>query len=213
MGVILEFTIPADGFALGRALGGQSDIRIELERIIPVEGSPVPFFWVEGGVHDALEADVQASTYIENLTRLVSLGDHSLYRVEWTGEREDLLEGIRRHGATILESHSNDTWTFRLRFLDHQQLGEFYNYCTDHELPIQIERVYTLTEETLQGRIFDLTTEQREALLLALDRGYFATPRETTMQDIATDLDITQQALSDRIRRGVEKILQNTLQI
>lgn len=213
MSVILEFTIAPEAFALGRGLGTQSDVRIDLERIIPLDGSLIPFFWVEGGDPEVLKASVKESPYIENLTALDTVDGRTLYRVEWTGEAaaEDLLEGIKENEATILEAHSNGRWEFRLRFLDHQQIADFYNYCTTNEISIDVGRVYTLTEESLQGRMFDLSQEQREALVLALRNGYFETPRETSMDALAAELGISQQAVSDRIRRGTNKVLSNAL--
>ena len=57
----------------------------------------------------------------------------------------------------------------------------------------------------------EVSADQREALLLALDQGYFATPRESTLDEMAEKLDITKQALSVRIRRANEKVLSEVL--
>lgn len=212
MSVILQFTIGLDNFELGAALGGEETGRVELERIVPAGGEVIPFFWVFGGEPTILEANVAESSYIENLTVIDEVGNNVLYRVAWTGEREDLLHGIADEGGTILEAQSNgEGWAFRLRFPDHQHIADFYDYCGDSGLDIRVEKVYTLTEETFRGRAFDLTADQRRALLLAVDRGYFATPRETSMATLATELDISQQAFSDRLRRGLEKVLESTL--
>ncbi|WP_255681438.1 helix-turn-helix domain-containing protein [Natrinema sp. SYSU A 869] len=59
--------------------------------------------------------------------------------------------------------------------------------------------------------MFDVTPEQREALLLALERGYFDTPRKVTLTELAEEFDISSQALSDRIRRGVKEVLVKSL--
>ncbi len=210
MSVILEFTVDGE-FALGRVLGETTDQTIELERIVPVDATVMPFFWIENGDERELEASVQASDYIEHLHVLDRVGDRTLYRVEWTGKYEGLIEGIADTGGTILEARSNGEWRFRLRFADHQHLADFYAFCTDHDIAIRVERVFALAEESIQSRAFSLTDEQREALLLALERGYFSTPREVKMTDLAAELDISQQAFSDRLRRGEEKILRNAL--
>jgi len=211
MSVILEFSVDREDFALGQVIGQSNGGTVELERIVPAGEAVVPFFWVENDEQSDLEASVEDSDYIENLVTLDRVGDRTLYRVEWTGEYEDLMEGITSSDGTILEARGNDEWFFRLRFLDHQRVGDFYNFCTEKDIPVRVGRVYTLTEESLQGRMFELTAEQREALVLALRRGYFATPRETNMDDLAAELGISQQAFSDRIRRGEEKILRNVL--
>ena len=209
MSVIVELTADRETFALGRALRGRE---IELERIVPVKNAVIPFFWSQGGSTEKLERQVRESTYIENLVEVDRIGDRALYRVEWTGEYEDLVDGIASTDAVILDAYTQgERWLFRLRFPDHENVATFYNFCTDHEISVRIERVTTLTEEGVRSRQFGLTNEQREALVLALRAGYFETPRETTLADLAADLDISQQALSDRIRRGNRTVLGNVL--
>lgn len=211
MSVVVEFTVTADSFALGRSLGEQEGMYIELERVVPTPNSVMPFFWVRGGNVEQLERGVRDSDYIENLTALDSVGERILYRVDWTGNYEDLVQGIVKTEGTVLVASGNSEWTFHVRFLDHERVADFYNYCTDHDISIHIERVYSLTEESIRGRSFDLTSEQREALVLALRRGYFATPRDVSMEELSDELDISQQAFSDRLRRGNEQVLRNVL--
>ncbi|MFP4695916.1 helix-turn-helix domain-containing protein [Thiohalospira sp.] len=61
------------------------------------------------------------------------------------------------------------------------------------------------------GHRFGLSQEQREALLLGLRRGYFDTPSDATLAEIADELGISQQATSDRIRRGTKRVLAEAL--
>jgi predicted DNA binding protein len=81
----------------------------------------------------------------------------------------------------------------------------------ENEVIVHINRIYTFTEETDRRRQFGLSSEQREALVLALRRGYFTSPSEVSLDELADELDITKQAVSDRIRRGNEKVLKTTL--
>lgn len=110
-----------------------------------------------------------------------------------------------------LEAQGDGEWRFRLRFPDHDKLFQFYNYCTDHDLPVHIERTYTHTEESRLHGQFDISHAQREALVLTLQRGYFATPSESSLDELAADLDISRQALSNRTRRGNQEILRTVL--
>jgi predicted DNA binding protein len=57
----------------------------------------------------------------------------------------------------------------------------------------------------------ELTQPQREALHLAYDRGYFETPRQTTLAELARELDITGQSLGARLNRGINTVLAQTL--
>ncbi len=47
-----------------------------------------------------------------------------------------------------------------------------------------------------------LTEKQRHTLEVALELGYFETPRDITLKELAAELDITHQALSERLRRA-----------
>ncbi|WP_217493319.1 helix-turn-helix domain-containing protein [Haladaptatus sp. W1] len=68
-----------------------------------------------------------------------------------------------------------------------------------------------MDEEADPGYQFGLTQEQREALVLALNRGYFSTPSEITLDELANQLGITSQAVSNRVRLGTEKVLRSVL--
>ena len=49
--------------------------------------------------------------------------------------------------------------------------------------------------------------------MTAWEAGYFETPREATLEDLASDLEISQQALSNRVRRGLNTLISNTLRV
>jgi predicted DNA binding protein len=211
MSVILEFSIPSREFTLGRVLAGSSTMHCELERIVPTGGMMMPFVWVTGENHEAFARTVREHDLIEELGVLDTVGESGLYRIEWAEEPTDLIEGIARSDAAVLQAFGNDTWEFRLRFPDHDGLSAFHNFLIENDIPCHIERAYTLTETSESGYRFGLSPEQREALLLALRRGYFTTPSEVTLDELAAELDISRQALSDRIRRGNEQVLREAL--
>lgn len=212
MSVIAEFTVPVDEFAFGRALSTAGGLNLTLEEIVPTTGTTMPYVWASGGDFEAFEREVAGDPNVAAITALDRVDDSVLYRVEWHEETADgLIDAIVESEAVILEAGSNGAWHFRLRFPEHDALARFYNACADLDVPARLERVYTLAEAFGEGRAFDLTPEQREALVLALRRGYFDTPRETTLAELADELDISQQALSSRVRLGNEKVLRRAL--
>lgn len=211
MSVILEFSIDGEGFQLGQVLSVSPDMLLELERIVPTGNMVMPFVWASGEDHDAFEQGVRNHPSVKELLVLDVVGDSCLYRIEWGGDPTDLIEAIAVADAVVLEATGAERWVFRLRFPDHDKLSDFHNYVIESGIPIHIERTYTLTEGTERGHRFGLTPEQREALVLALKRGYFETPSEVSLGELASELDISQQALSKRIRRGNEKVLRKVL--
>lgn len=212
MSVTLEFTVEEEQFTLGRVASGVPPTRIELERVVPTRKRVMPFLWVEGADFDVFEEGVASHPAVAEIVALDRVDDSVLYRLEWRGEEDDLIQGINDTEATVLDAHTNaGSWVFRLRFLDHDKLSRFYNYCTDREIRIHIDRTYTTTGRRGSGYRLHLSQEQREALLLGLRRGYFDTPSEVTTAELAEELGISQQAVSDRIRRGTKDVLSTVL--
>lgn len=211
MSVILEFSIAADDFQLGRVLTGPSDMHLELERLVPTGDMMMPFVWVTGSDHDTFANSVHSDPSVADATVLDTIGESALYRIEWEDSPKDLIEAIAKSDAVILEAQGDGEWVFRLRFPNHENLSDFHNYVISEEIPVHIDRTYTLTETTKHGHRFDLTEEQREALVLALRRGYFETPSDVSLEELADELGISRQALSNRIRRGNEKVLRGVL--
>jgi predicted DNA binding protein len=184
---------------------------LEVERIVPTGSMILPFVWAIGGDHDTFEDSVRSHPAIKSLTALDRFEDQALYRLEWQDSPTDLVAAFERSAAVILEARGSETWEFRLRFTDNENLATFYSIVRDLALPIQIDRVHNLSEPFGRGQQFDLSAEQREALSLAYRRGYFASPSEVHLDELADELGISRQAISKRIRRGNEKILQRVL--
>jgi predicted DNA binding protein len=216
MSVLLEFTVDAEQFKLGNVLSTAGDLEFELERIVPTNSHMMPFVWA--ATDDALdvtlpgfEERLRDSEHVRELVALDRMEDGALYRIEWKEHDDGLLKALADTEATVLEAWGYETWTFRVRFPDHGGLTDFHNYLVDYDITIHIERTYTFARESARRRDFGLTPEQREALVLALQRGYFATPSEVGLGELADELGISKQAVSNRIRRGNEKILQPLL--
>lgn len=221
MVVVAELEIPADAFDLGRLSQVTDGIHVELERVVPTGSDGVmPFFWASGPEHDTAEAAeafevferaVRDADVVERLTAVARVDDRVLYHVVWADTAANLTEVLVSSEATILEAYGDDPWRFRLRFTDHRGLREFHNYCLDKDISFRVERIYTLDEEQDAKYNFDLTPEQRSALTLAVEHGYFGVPRGISLQEIADELGISQQAASERVRRGAETVLQSVL--
>jgi predicted DNA binding protein len=211
MAVIVELDMATDAFDLGRVTDAAPGVHLELERVVPTGGSVMPFFWASGVDFDRFERAVRSDELVRALAAVTRVEDRVLYHVEWSDTVASLAEVLDRSGATILEATGDDSWIFRLRFFDHSGLRDFHNLCREAEIEFQIERIYTLDEEYDDARRLNVTAEQQEALVTAVERGYFEVPRGTTLSEVAAELDISQQAASERVRRGADSVLRSTL--
>ncbi|MFC6763643.1 helix-turn-helix domain-containing protein [Natrinema soli] len=70
---------------------------------------------------------------------------------------------------------------------------------------LELKRIYV--EREPRRREFTVTPEQRAALTTALKRGYYAVPREAKQEEIAAELGISENALSERLRRGTARLV------
>lgn len=211
MSILLEFTVDADAFRLGQVLTPPPGMTLELERTVPSGSMSHPFVWAIGDDLDTFEETVRSHEAIKALTLVDRFEEHGLYRVEWDEGPTDLLAEIEHSGAAVLEARGDETWEFRVRFPNHETLSSFHDAVRDRNIPIRIERWYTPMEPPDQRQPLDLTSPQREALVAALKRGYFATPREVQLDELADEFGITRQAMSNRLRRGNELILRSVL--
>ena len=213
MSVVAEFTTSAESFGLGRLLTGESGASVELERLVPTGNEVAPYFWarVPGGEFGAFERAIETDPLVSELAVVDRVGEETLYAIEWERVPESLVRGIARSRGAILEGRSsNGHWRFVIRFPDRARLTAFNDYLGDHGIDIEVHRVYTGSDRPRE-HAFDLTVEQREALVDAVRRGYFEVPRGVTLGDLAEELGITPQAASERVRRGANAVLRGVL--
>jgi DNA-binding CsgD family transcriptional regulator len=72
--------------------------------------------------------------------------------------------------------------------------------ATREEVDVTIERIGDYDPGT-DRRFAGLTERQREVLLVAVEKGYYESPREATYDDIAADLDCSASAVGKHLRR------------
>lgn len=211
MTVIADFSIPADEFVLGHLLEVRPGVQVRLESMIPTGEATIPYFWIRSPDVEQVEQTLQASTIVESVHRVDEVDDETLFRVDWTEDIDGFIEAIAAADAVVLEGIGHgDHWSFQLRFPGNESLSAFYRDVVDKGIPVDLGGVHRPVETAPRPK-FGLTPEQSEALSLALDAGYFAVPREVTLVGLAEELDISDSAVSQRIRRGLTKVLSATI--
>ncbi|WP_423745548.1 bacterio-opsin activator domain-containing protein (plasmid) [Haladaptatus sp. SPP-AMP-3] len=210
VGTVVEVEIPADEFALWETLTEHEDIEFEIERVVAHEDDRVmPFVWVSGG-GEGTKSILEDDTSVENLTLLADLEDEQLYQMEWTDHIQTLVHILVDEEATVLSASGNSAhWHLRILFPDRDALSDTYEYCRENDLSLDIRNIYQL-EEGRKGR-FGLTDDQQDTLTLAFQEGYYDIPRKASAENLADDLDVSHQAVSERLRRGHRSLVKNTL--
>jgi len=211
MTVLVDLEIAAEEFDLGRITTGDDDIRISLDRVVPLSTEVLPFFWAEGTDFEAFERYVGREHSVESLEAIARFDHQVLYRVQWNEDAHDFTSILVESRATVLEAGGNSRWQFCLRFDTHAGLRAFRDRCREAEIDYRIHNVSTQQASTESNTQSQLTPGQHEAIVTAFEAGYFGIPRETTLAELATEFDVSPQALSQRIRRATNEILQDVL--
>lgn len=210
MATVMELTSPAAEFPLGSVFESHPDVTVELERLLPHDTLVIPYFWVRGAAAADIEASFDVHAGVQNIRLVDSVDDEYLMRAEWDRDYVGILSAFVESNLVVLSGvGTSQGWEFEVRGETREEISEFRTYCQTHDIPIDIRTVHALLP--IQGEGYELTDTQREALVAAYEHGYFDSPRTATLTAVAEDLGITQQSLSDRLRRGHRRLVEATL--
>jgi predicted DNA binding protein len=211
MTVITDISVSSDDFVLGQTMQAVPASPIELEQLVPSGGLPLPYFWVEQVNVAEAEAALNDEPAVNTVSQLDSLNDRVLFRIEWTEEVDSFLENLIDYEAAVLEAAgSDDEWQFQLRFRSYDVLSGFYRACINDSVGVQLDRVHNPVEAASRAR-FGLTEDQEQTLVTAFEAGYFDVPRGTTIRELGEQLDVSDSAVSQRLRRANSSLIAATL--
>ncbi|GAB7018629.1 helix-turn-helix domain-containing protein [Halostagnicola bangensis] len=213
MSIITEFTVPAEAFALEETFEEVPNVTIEIERLATHSREWVmPFLWATDGDLDALESALRNDSSISELKVIDVTDDIGYFNVTWTEEIEEMIDQIvNKHGIVQEARAANGRWHLKLQFVDQETLKEFQEYFREQNYSLELERLYDGTAP--KEREYDLTPPQREALVAALEMGYFSVPRDSQIGDIAEELEVSTNAVSQRLRRATGNLTRNVLTV
>lgn len=221
MSVLAEFTVPAADFVLADTLTAAPDMHVEIKRVAAGKLHVTPYFWASGGDFSAFDEALREDDMVLDVLTLeehdeteeaAQETEERFYRVVWESDVPNLIEGVSDAKATVLEAQTAEgrQWEVRVLFPDEEALSTFNEYSLEHDLSYEPRRLYR-PEKPADSASYGVTDAQQEALEAAYHGGYFEVPRETSLTELASTLDISRNALSARLRRGHRNVLENTL--
>lgn len=218
MSVLAEVRVPGSAFHLSPLLLEFPDVRVEFTRLGSVDEG-VTYVWVDGGDTATF---VDALRDVPDVRVVDELQGQTLLRFDSPQLEASLTDLIADHGARLVSlSGDAEGWMVCLQFADTDGIDAFVSDCQDRSIPVDLRQVYDADDRVdlrkiydVHGRIdgdFGLTPAQQEALDLAFAAGYFDVPRQVTLTDLAERLQVSEQAVSERIRRGLASLLTTTM--
>jgi hypothetical protein len=208
MSVIADIRAQSPDLAFTEALDRVADVRLEVVNELGTdEGGHYLFFWASGADVDTFQAGMAEDPTVASVRRYTEVDGRVLYRVELSDDTGVILyDGWVAVGADYIDARYEDGWwRARMRFPDRDALSQFEEWCMEREVTFELDSLYTDRPGGEVGSI--LTEAQQEVLGVALAAGYFEVPREATMGDVAARLDVSEQAVSERLRRGHRRLI------
>lgn len=167
-------------------------------------------FVVRSDSFDRFEAALDADPTVAEFDPVTRFDEGRLYRVAYTDRAILFSPEITRVNGLALDIENDGTgWTMTVWLPDRDRLARLFAFADTHGVETKLRRVNDYAGP-VEGAV-DLTAAQREALLTALDAGYFEEPRGATLNEVAAELGISQPAAGGLLRRGLKRLVLATV--
>lgn len=182
------------------ALCLQSDVRMFIVQIDPDD--------------DVAEAELAALDEIEETTVLGETSEKVVYKltVDVNESVSEAFNPERIDGAPVEPTTiTPDGWHERKVFTDFEAFTEFRTSCENNGISFDLISMSPDPSQSDDLPQDGLTDRQREAVTLAVSRGYYENPRQVTTEELAEELGISQPSLSGLLRRAERQLLTDSL--
>ncbi|MFC7044272.1 bacterio-opsin activator domain-containing protein [Halobacteriaceae archaeon GCM10025711] len=207
--VIADVTVPAEALSLGTVLTTHPDATVEFERFVPLDDPPMPLVWVDTDDPDAVESTLASLPSVASVVLLTTVSGRTLFEMHWRRDADLFVSALADLPVRLLRIRGHGgSWRLRLQFRDRDHLTAFRTLCRERDISFSLQRLFHPTLPTAGGT---LSPEQRDTILTAYEHGYFEVPRGVTLAELGAMLGISDNAASQRLRRGLASLVAETM--
>ncbi|MFP8954004.1 helix-turn-helix domain-containing protein [Natrialbaceae archaeon A-arb3/5] len=209
MTTVVELDVPAERLGLAPTFERVPTFEFQVAGLI---GDAPPLVRVSGSDRRTIERALEADSSIEVIANLSESADqrpeqsddeheYQLFRLKF-GDGVDLFEEIvtDNDGAILSAQGTDNSWSLQLLFHEHEMVSACHDLFQQYEFGVTVTRV--AGTDDLDRAQTPLTETQYETICAAHELGYFDVPRKVTLEELASELGISHQALSERLRRS-----------
>jgi predicted DNA binding protein len=210
---------------LQTAVSEYESVEIEIQSTVAYTGIVPPLVRLQAPASStrAIESAFTADPAISSYQRLTDDSDDAeatstpdghgseqrLYYVDWIDNRSVLGQLVERNGTVTSATLDEGGWHVTLTFPTHEDLSTAYEAWETNDWKIYVDRIVADIEVFTETT--GLTDEQYQAMERAVEMGYYDIPRRITLEELAAELDISHQALSERLRRANRNLIVDTV--
>ncbi|WP_226006786.1 helix-turn-helix domain-containing protein [Natrinema salinisoli] len=212
MTTVVELGIPTDRLGFARTFDRVSTFEFQVGGMIG--GSP-PLVWTSGPDRDSVRRALEDDPSVDVIASVaddaegsttddetaVGPNDRWLFRLAF-GDGVKLFEEIvtENDGAILTAQGREERWMVKLLFHDRESVSACHELLEQYDFAADVCRISGVND--LATARTPLTETQYETICKAHELGYFDVPRGVTLKELATELGISHQALSERLRRS-----------
>ena len=208
---IVEFTSETPIFRRAIEEAPSTTVTVIDDRM-PPDGAMKLIFRAEGDDLDAFEVGLDVDPTIAEVRRLDETNSGRLFRVSYSdrGIEQSITSVITDEDATLSDAVvTYERLWLRIWFPDRDSLRRIREWSRRRDRSFEVEKIYN-AEPQESGKPYGLTDAQLEAIRHCFCDGYFEVPRQTSCTEVADDLGITSQSVSERLRRGLTSLVEET---
>lgn len=205
---IVSFEVNPEHFVFSEILEDYPDVRMRFDRAVPTETDLMEYLWMANVPAEEFGDAIRSSSETEEVEVLGGFENWTMCRIRWraTEHLPPLFESVVEADAIVRSIRTvGGQWHFSLQFRSNDAVSAFRDRCLGNAVPLQVTEI---REAPATGTTV-LTERQHEILDLALDRGYYEVPRQTTLEELADELDVGLAAVSEGLRRAEERIIRS----
>jgi predicted DNA binding protein len=223
----LDVTVQNMESPLQTAMSDCEDVELEIQPSAAHEGTVPPLTRLQAPASsieaEAIESAFTADPAIDSYqyltddsddTEAMSISDEHateqrLYYIEWVDDRSVLGQLVEQSGIVTSATLDAGGWHVTLTFPARGDLSTAYEVWETNNWKIYVDRIGADAGEFTET--VGLTDEQHQAMERAVELGYYEIPRRITLEELAADLEISHQALSERLRRANRNLIVETV--
>lgn len=219
MPVIAEVQFAHDDGALThtiRTLPGL-DVRVVRETsTAPRDG--VYYLGFENESTAAIEAALERDSSVVRAELMARFDRYRVWATEFAEQTALMAPRVTSEGGLVVDAKSatNDDetrmWHERWLLPDRKAIQRIWQDARDEGFDFTLLEFHRGGQvETAHRGTHALTEEQQRTIAVAYEEGYFAEPRDTSLQELGEELDLSASAVGGRLKRGMRALIGGTL--
>lgn len=212
-GTTAQLTLPAEEFAFAPVFECAPDTHVKLEpTATDLDDHTLVNVTTTDCDRDRLESALQTDSALTDIDCIAERTNGWTYRLHWNGRASQFMQQLAAEDATLLTAQGREgQWGLHILTPDRDTLSQLYDTLSELGYTVEFRRITAYDGGKSDSSV--LTDKQQETLATAYETGYYHIPQDITADELADELGISHQALSERLHRAYEQLVGDELMI